>query len=310
MVTIRVSGNRTGGRQQRTGVSLVEVIVCISIMALLMGMLIPAVQYSRESARRMSCQNNLHQLGVAMANHEAATGRLVGAYGFFDWYEHVLPHLDPTVNPELIFNHTDRKYLSASYPFFKCPSDSRAQGKLQFDQNSYIICDGTIANDFGSFSANGFSPPNGGFDGNRIRDITDGLSNTLAFSERLAVGEYRGTAVDVSGLPQEWVRVLVEGSDPLLNQTAYVDACRTSARPAVPVTWYGERGFKTVLPPNTPSCKWGQYQSATATSLHTNGVNVLFADGSGRFISNEIDSKLWNALGTRAGNETLSLPAY
>ncbi len=306
MATVRQCGNRTGGRRQRTGVSLVEVMVCMAVMGLLMSLLLPAVQYSREAARRAQCQNNLHQLAVAMSNHEAEEGRFPGDYAALTWEVHMLPYLDPAFKAELPWVNPSPDYWNNTYPFFKCPTDPLAKGELFMHENSYFICGG--ANAFRN-AADGFSP---GFnaDGVRARDITDGLSNTVAFSERLVWPEYAGSNVDVSQFPQEWPRLVLDVRGPFSGQTEFVEACHTSARPLVPMRWTGGREFRTSLSPNNSGCDGGVYRALSATSLHTNGVNVLFADGSGRFISNGIDMKLWNALGTRAGNEPLSLSAY
>jgi prepilin-type N-terminal cleavage/methylation domain-containing protein/prepilin-type processing-associated H-X9-DG protein len=200
-------------RSSRTGFTLIELLVVIAIIAVLIGLLLPAVQKVREAASRMKCSNNLHQLGLALHNYESGRGRFPPLYPgsapgstAFD-YKYtwsVLAQLNPYLEQTNIYNTMDlmqpmydaTNLITARNQFavvqvvsiFLCPSDrgqpvSSAYGVTNMGPTNYVACHGS------GLSGGGYGSPVGGdgvfpaVSGVRFTDITDGTSNTAAMSE-------------------------------------------------------------------------------------------------------------------------------
>jgi prepilin-type N-terminal cleavage/methylation domain-containing protein len=166
-----------------------------------------------------------------------------------------------------------------------------------------------------------------------INECVDGTSNTIAFSEALA-GPNLGQAdkrTTMSGLTDASYQWSSAFQNPA-NVIAYINACNTAWQTRAGVTFSNSRGtrwamgstgwtmFATVVPPN--GAKWSACrigcsgcgtdgtQLANATSNHAGGVNVCLGDGSVRFVKDSVNQQTWWAIGTRAGNETVSSDAW
>jgi prepilin-type processing-associated H-X9-DG protein len=285
----------------RSGFTLVELVVSMGVCGALVAVLTPAVQQSRGRMRDTQCKNNLKQVGLALHNHEQSHG--------------VFP---TTGNYQLRLT----SYLEDSRSAWHCPADSR-ESLATPGQYSYLMNDGTV---FRSHQRNGFAVhPMIDFPSRRdtrSRDISDGLSQTAAYSERLLMGDYFEGSLE-SELRADPKRFLWYLPARQPDVDTLVDACERGRFTPYPLRYktggtFADVGYDHILTPNRTGCQNGSpatvgligdhvSSAVTATSEHGGYVNVLMADGAVKAFADEIDVKAWRALGTRSGGEPTSL---
>jgi prepilin-type N-terminal cleavage/methylation domain-containing protein/prepilin-type processing-associated H-X9-DG protein len=335
----------------RKGFTLIELLVVIAIIAVLIAVLLPAVQSAREAARRMQCTNNLKQIGLALFNYESANGALPPTsilYGVekgstarkFKSNWSVLARITPFLEGSPLYNamnfdykNSDVQNTSVSITVissYLCPSDPSpaVNPSNGYAQGSYgnVVGDWYVWEELGQVNRVAFSPNVS----KRLAQFTDGLSNTLTFSEgQIENYEFR-TCNSLGGMTYNSYPD-VPGTPAMIASIA--PSCSTGdSGPRGHVTWTNGSVFNSgVTTANTPNAKvilqgYGSYSwdlvtidedqggpvfaSINADSYHPGGVNGLMGDGSVRFFKNSVSGPVWRALGSIAGGEVISSDSY
>lgn len=295
---------------KRGGVTLIEMIVVVAVMGLLAALLLPAVQYTRESARRTDCASRLRQIGLATHSYHDTYLVLPPAGGGPSPQRRLLPF----AGVEFVWNP------AASPTLLRCPSDGQSPSAINFAINAGIV-DPVSGQPIGGICGSDYFPLS-------LSDVTDGTSTTCAFSEWIAGrGDNRPDPLaGVFGVPnadRSESRSLIFGIVlPSRTTVSYAQAeqlCDTTDVATAPV-YENIRGmiwartslqehilYLHILVPNRPSCFYpSQVAGNVPSSQHARGVNCVFVDGHVRFISENIDRRVWRSLGTRNGNEQVA----
>lgn len=312
-------------RSRRAGFTLIELLVVIAIIAVLVALLLPAVQQAREAARRSQCRNQIKQLGLALASYEEIFTAFPPANtNNLSMNARLLPQLDMNnvfekIDFNVPYNNANNAVaMNTIVPSFVCPSDvDLLPGSLGARNNYYANTGTEIIYTLPSPTVGGTNYgmpfPNGIIiqgTSIKMRDITDGASNTAAFSERVKGDGSNGISTPKSDTYQPGTYpgtadqaladcMAVNTSD--LTKQGYSNSGAPWLQPYHSTTMYYH-----VATPNTRSCMFppGRIMT-TPSSFHAGGVTLALCDGSVRFVSDSIDLALWRSLGTRAGNEVV-----
>lgn len=278
---------------RKKGFTLIELLVVIAIIAILIALLLPAVQQAREAARRSTCKNNLKQIGLALHNYHGTHN--IFPYGYntvpfpgctdgtedirTGWGFFILPFIDqaplyqycntngasdcPIWHTTTALIDTAGTGARAIIPVYNCPSDPMGGINTDYSPNNMgksnykgVTLDATNqARAFGTSAVT-----------TRIRDITDGTSNTLLIGEAGTKDSYVGGV---------WMGVISDVHDNMANVN------------------------------NTTTWAINGTEGDAFNSVHTGGCHFLMGDGKVRFISENINRDLYSNLGTINGGEVI-----
>lgn len=304
------------------GFTLVELLVVIAIIGVLVGLLLPAVQAAREAARRMSCQNNLKQLGLAIHNYHATYDMFPPSNGGLsdkEWkylLHHLLPYIEQTAYSDAVMGQPTlpNPWIGAwpasvqgvAIPAFLCPSDGKG-GSTAKGASLSNLSDVAKSNYLGIFSGmnDGFVLTYGAAPGpiadramfgvnqtRRMRDVTDGLSNTIVMAEYL-------TGTEQNNLRGMYYTARAGSQYLYLRQTPNASGPDSFVLPGLWCEPAPVKGQPCIVE-GTP------LNHASPRSTHTGGVQILLGDGSVRFVTDSIDLfGIWRPLGTIANNEVI-----
>jgi prepilin-type N-terminal cleavage/methylation domain-containing protein/prepilin-type processing-associated H-X9-DG protein len=330
---------------RRRGFTLIELLVVIAIIAILIGLLLPAVQKVREAASRMKCSSNLKQIALAAHSYHDTYNRFPGAVEqggtrYSSLFVELLPHIEQ--NP--LYQQWDFSPSANNggaragtvLKIYVCPSHPQTDALITFGTGQYALttyggnggtlpfppvfslCDGV-------FHVTGpASLPKYGQAGVPILAITDGTSNTILFGERvvgdanadtyLAAAAYSPPVFDVPPMPplQPEASYMVWAPPPSPNAAGGLIGSTAMINTRFPSSWAPPVSpFPNVPPPPPPQIKWSAFgplwwaRLGTMGSYHPNGANIALADGSVRFLQDSTSIGVLQALCTRAGGEVL-----
>jgi prepilin-type N-terminal cleavage/methylation domain-containing protein/prepilin-type processing-associated H-X9-DG protein len=329
----------------RRGFTLIELLVVIAIIAILIGLLLPAVQKVREAAARAKCSNNLKQMSLALHNCNDTHGRLPPTAGTFGgaWYAPHFFHLLPFIEQDNVYKGatvgsfvipmwdtpgppgSGLTYLRQfPVPVYKCPTDPTLLMNVATD---WFPGDTCYAANFNIFSdrTQPTSTAAAVYDGKGKIPATfpDGQSNTVVYAEKLAYcpGTLRNTGINFPGINPShahggtwWMRgvyrsgTITGTSPPNTNDSFPVDRLSANfggGRSGDGTRWYTGVQSKFLVQPRDATIRQGHCDRGVASTYHTGGMNVGLGDGSVRFVATNMDANTWWAALTPSGGEVL-----
>lgn len=326
-------------KTNRTAFTLIELLVVIAIIAILIGLLLPAVQKVREAAARAQCQNNLKQITLGMHNYASNHQTFpqgIGTYGccWGTWLVPVLPYIEQESLFKIYQNFsgndntglrygagTNAQVVTTRIKAYTCPSDFPNSPTGNMTNHNYVVNYGNTNFFQGSVTVAGITTPFGGAPFHCYLGSTsdDGPVNaaqaatwTMRYGEPVRMADIK---------------------DGLSNTLMLSEVIQGKGLDARGFAWWGGgSGFVTFIGPNAPDpdimtgawCNTADPKNPPcitasaappnpmgrrqgARSLHSGGVNAALCDGSLQFISNNVNINVWRNAGSSRGEEATSL---
>jgi len=298
----------------RRGLVLIELLTVIGIVGILALLIVTAVQQSRESARKLACASNLRQIGLSLnqySSRNACVPAGMPSVGY-SWLVALLPELEQAaLYNQVNFSQRNLSFLNTlqrvQINTFLCPSDTISDNELK--QTNYAGNFGRGVKKYGLDGLFHYEVPV------YLSSITDGLSNTAAVSEWLVtkgIAPFEEPASRVIfdtavrfNQPEEFEQFNMSCVGLNIN-----DSRRNNLAVGVPWT-HGHLAHALYNLTGRPfdnkctNANMVQEGAYNANSLHSNGVNVLFADGHLQFVKKTVALETWRAIGSKAGGDSL-----
>lgn len=306
---------------KRNGFTLVELLVVIAIIGILVALLLPAVQMAREAARRMSCTNNLRQIGLASHNYHDTLGSFPPGYlafgvahmapasaengSGFAWSALLLPYLEQTtLHNAIVFERDCRDPINlplgtTELKMYRCPSDpgpgtfiaSDGSADYELAVSNYvgILGYGSVTMMPGNPMGRGIFYRNSAM---RLADVIDGSSNTIMVGERTQRHRFNSAAAAVEAHSTWYAAV------PGVVRPAGMGGMMsgmTEAQPSLVLGHVGQPAMGTMMAMHhTPN---QTNHIVHFSSQHPGGINFVACDGSVHFLSETIEYETFRRLG-------------